>query len=263
MIGMALLAVLTCVNFAACSSGDDDPTEEKGEGGIVVYSKKLTKIVADSPETKVYTVFTYDNKGRLIKVTEKEVYGDNIETDTYQFVWDDNAIKVTETNSSSGPGSNFSNTENYTFGLKNGLVQYGDSEGYETYTYDSSGRLIRYGDESWAGTATWNGNKLMSVSEDDLKGTLTYGTSCPKGYFPLIVLIVEAGECDYLFMAHPEIAGIRTAKLPSSITWTYTDDNGKASETNTLAYEFDNEGYISKIKGDVGEGAYTYTLTWE
>ena len=56
---------------------------------------------------------------------------------------------------------------------------------------------------------------------------------------------------------------MRTNQLPSSITWTYNDYyNGTESETTTLTYEFDKDGYISKIKAP-GEETFTYTLTWE
>ena len=82
--------------------------------------------------------------------------------------------------------------------------------------------------------------------------------------------MIDTGECPLLFMAHPEIAGMRTTQLPTSITWTHTDDySGKTdSETSTMEYEFDKEGYISKIIGketdsDGSTDTYIYTLTWQ
>ena len=256
MIGMALFAVLMCVNFAACSSGDDDPTEEKGEGGIVVSGKKLTKIVGkaeNSSESETYT-FKYDNKGRLIEATGAYEEDGYKYTDTYQFIWGDDAIKV-------------SSESNHTLTLRNGLVQYEEyNDGDKgTYTYNSSNRLIKFSDgEDWINTAIWDGNKLVSVSGSESEARLTYGQSCSKGYFPFIASIMEAGEWSVLYMAHPEIAGMRTNQLPSSITWTYTDNyyDTTESETTNFAYEFNKDGYILKIKG-TGEKTFTYTLTWE
>ena len=43
-IGMALFAVLMCVNIASCGSSDDDPIVETEEGGVVVSGKKIAKL---------------------------------------------------------------------------------------------------------------------------------------------------------------------------------------------------------------------------
>lgn len=270
---MAMLAVLMCVNFTSCSNGDDGPTE--GGGGVIVGGKKLTKIVGksdDGSSSETYT-FSYDNNGRLITATEKYVEEDYSSTDTYQFTWGDDAIKVTETSTDEySYGGNYSSTEIYTLILRNGLVQYEDYDGdgdTGTYTYNSSNRIIKFSDgEDWEETAIWDGDKLVSVSDDDNDGTLTYGNkSCSKGYFPFISTIIEAGECGVIYMAHPEIAGMRTTQLPATTTWIYTDYTGQTeSETSTMTYEFDQEGYISKIIGnntDSDGSTYTYTLTWQ
>lgn len=46
-IGMALFAVLMCVNIASCGSSDDDPIVETEEGGVVVSGKKMRKSSAN------------------------------------------------------------------------------------------------------------------------------------------------------------------------------------------------------------------------
>ena len=256
MIGMALFAVLMCVNFASCSSDDNLSEEpEKEEGGVVVSGKKLTKIVFKSDNGDNYTetyTFSYDNQGRLIEATE--IYEDEYEkeTDTYQFTWGDDAIKVNERSN----GGSYA--DNYTLTLKDGLVQSSTNDD-EIFTYNQSNRFVR-GENEWSTTtAIWDGSKLMSVTEDDDDdATLTYEKSCQKGYFPFIASIIDF-SCVPLFMAHPEIAGMRTNQLPASITWTYSgyDDD---TETSILSYEFDNEGYVSKIKSKDGG---SYTLTWK
>lgn len=257
LIGMGLLAVLMCVNFASCSSDDDDPTEEpEQEGGVVVSGKNLVKIVGKSGDgdSEIYT-FKYDNNGRLIEATESYEEDGYEDTDTYQFIWGDDAIKVI-----------INPTYNYTLTLKNGLVQSSDLDDEDRiFTYNSSNRLIKstakYEDETFS--AIWDGDKLVSISEYENDAILTYGTSCKKGYFPFIATLMTYDGDAALFMAHPEIAGMRTNQLPTKITW--TDNYG--SEISTLTYEFDKEGYISKIVGEeIFNGStetYTYTLTWQ
>ena len=63
-----------------------------------------------------------------------------------------------------------------------------------------------------------------------------------------------------LFMAHPEIIGVRTEQLPATITETLNDGSTKIY---TYSYTFDNEGYISKIEIVNNEKKSTCILTWE
>ena len=264
-IGMALFAFLMGVNFASCSS-DDDPTEEKEEGGVVVSGKKLVKIVgksADNSYSETYT-FSYDNKGRLIEATESYEGDRNNYTETYQFTWGDNAIKVISTFNDSN--SNYTGTDTYTITLKNGLAQ--NNEDGNSFIYSNSNRIIKCtSNDKYGGgefSAIWDGDKLVSISEEDqYDATLTYGTSCKKGYFPFVATMLANDADAALFMAHPEIAGMRTNQLPTKKT--STDNYG--SEISTLTYEFDKEGYISKIVGEeISNGStetYTYTLTWQ
>ena len=60
---------------------------------------------------------------------------------------------------------------------------------------------------------------------------------------------------------------MRTSQLPISVT---TKGNSSYNKTNisTITYEFDKEGYISRIvekhDGNIyASDTYTYTLTWE
>lgn len=257
LIEMALVAVFMCVNFASCSS-DDDPTEEKDENEVVVSGKKISKIVTKTEDDTETVTFKYDNQGRVTEVIEAYEEKDGNYIYTFKFTWGDDVVKVNE---------NYDNgfyTDSYILTLKNGLVQSSDNN--ETFTYNSSNRFIKGQGEWSTTTAIWDGDKLVSVTEGDMdEATLTYGgNSCKKGYFPFIGSIIDF-TCDYLFIAHPEIAGMRTTQLPTSVTWNY----GYEEEKSTLSYEFDKEGYISKIIGketDSDDGStetYTYILTWQ
>lgn len=253
LIGAALLAVLMCANFASCSKDDDANTDTGGED-VVVGEKKLVKMVSNE-ETYI---FSYDNEGRLSSAIETDDDGDKY---SYKFVWGDDAVVVKDEHTG-GYSSDY--TETYTYTLKDGLVQsYVDDDNDKgTYSYNSSNRFIKaeYTSKDWTINAVWDKDKLVSVKTSDKYGSypssiLTYGETCKKGYFPLISNIIELEEV--LFMAHPEIAGMRTNQLPN--TYLYEDD-----EEFSLTYEYDKEGYISKIKLKDNDGnTDTYTLTWK
>lgn len=238
---MALVAILLCVNFTSCSK-DDGPTEEPEEDGVVVSGKKLIKITGTyKGEVETYS-FNYDNNGRLIKAEYKE----DTYTESYQFIWWDDVIKVSRVNGSS-----------FTLNLNNKLVR--NSDNGATFSYNSSNKFIKGKDNYNEINVIWDGDKLVSISDQDADATLTYDNkSCKKGYFPLSASMI--GFCsEMLFMAHPEIAGMRTTQLPSSITWV----DRYETDARTLTYEFDNEGYISKINIKVGSNTYPFTLTWK
>ena len=257
LIGAALLAVLMCANFASCSKDDDAATTDGGgndEGGnqeVTVSEKKLVKMVSNE---ETYT-FSYDDEGRLSSATDTDDDGDKY---SYKFVWGDDAVVVKyEYATASGYTNGKTYTETYT--LKDGLVQDWMSDNHSgIYSYNSSNRLIKAEFThhlGYAVYAVWDKDKLVSVNTNDTyEAILTYGETCKKGYFPLISDVIGLG--DVLFMAHPEIVGIRTNQLPN----TYSPYDEEISMT----YEYDKEGYISKIKMKNEDGdSDTYTLTWK
>lgn len=269
LISAALLAVLMCANFASCSKDDDAANTDGGgndEGGnqeVIVSEKKLVKMVSNE---ETYT-FSYDDEGRLNSATDTYSYDDGSYSEkskySYKFIWGDDAVVVKyeyELESDYIYGGTDTGTGTYTYSLKDGLVQsYVDDDNDKgTYSYNSSNRLIKaeYTRKDWTIDAVWDKDKLVSVNTNDTYvAILTYGETCKKGYFPLISNIIELEEV--LFMAHPEIVGIRTNQLPN--TYSYEDD-----EEISLTYEYDKEGYISKIKMKNEDGeSETYTLTWK
>ena len=258
LVSAALLAVLMCANFASCSKDDDGANTDGGgndEGGnqeVIVSEKKLVKMVSNE---YTYT-FSYDNEGRLSSATDTYDDGDYGYKYSYKFIWGDDAVVVKYEKES----GDYTNT--YTYTLKDGLVQDCISGSYnDTYSYNSSNRLIKaeFDREDWTINAVWDKDKLVSVryaleGSPRYSSILTYGETCKKGYFPLISNIIELEEV--LFIAHPEIVGIRTNQLPN----TYSPDDEEISMT----YEYDKEGYISKIKMKNEDGkSETYTLTWK
>ena len=248
-IGMALFAVLMCVNFASCSSSDDDPTEEKEEGEVVVGSKKLAKIVGTGVYKNKSFTFSYDNKGKLVESIYTEGDDGKIDVVNKKYTWSDNSIKVDRS------------SDQYSYTIENGIVKLKkSSDDSATFSYNQSNRIVKIGD---AKTIDWNNDKLTSItSANGWNKSLIYDKSCKKGYFPFIAEMIGAG--DIIFMAHPEIVGMKTTQLPSTMTMTYDYGvYGKGTDITHFNYEFDNEGYISKISGEVNGEPYTYTLTWK
>lgn len=266
------IMIVSVVALPACSEDDNDapdippieedgttpeedgktPEEDKGDDVIVVNEKKLVKVElkSDASWSGTYT-FSYDSKGRLIAATEADEYegdyGDYEDYEkyiTYGFDWDDDVITVTEIKSESVSGP-----DNYTITLNNGLVQYisedDDPDDTYTFSYNSSNRIKKVvwfdGDFRIDEVAIWDGDKLLSVADNyDDAVTFTYGESCENGYCPLITGAISGlGDLGILFIAHPELIGMRTTQCPTS--------EANLEETETYEYEFDTNGYISKV----------------
>lgn len=254
-IGMALLAVLVCVIFASWSAEDDDST---GGGRKESNEKNLAKLIMETSEYAEIYVFSYDGKCRLTEVVSTLRYNEDEDeyTDNTQLVWGDGAVKVSTRSKDY--------TDNYTVTFEDGLAQRIDvsSGSYRNYcvmTYNKSKRFIK-GEEKdgYEVRAIWDGDKLMSISEDGYDTTFAYDETCKKGYFPFFTMLMDIIECDILCMAHPELFGMKTTQLPSS--WTISHSY---NDMRTVVYECDKDGYLSKVEIKNGEGKVnTIALTW-
>ena len=153
----------------------------------------------------------------------------------------------------------------YTYNLKNGLVQ-----NLHDIKYNETGRPK----EIMGSTIMWDEDKLTristpyQVSENQTSYDYTQyyysenGTTC-NGYNPFIPFQLPIyKERDFLFMVHPEIAGMRSIQIPVS----YLDQDILAGMTQgTYSHRLDNEGYISEFrqKEKGGRTDYIYTMTWK
>ena len=117
LIGMALLAVVMCVNFASCSDDED----ENNDGGTVVSGKLLRSMSEDDNNNYL---FSYNEKKQLISAT---LGGDKINVK-----WSDSDI-IVETISTGFK------EEPANFIIKNGIITstVWDKE-TETLTYDNN-----------------------------------------------------------------------------------------------------------------------------
>lgn len=242
-------------SFTSCSK-DENP--EIGEDGVVVNEKKLTKVIY-SADGDGYFSFSYDDKGRLIEAE------DITKSDEYTFketmIWGDDAVKINRIRTNSSGDYSFS----YTLPLTNGLVQsyYFDSTLYNS-AYNQSNRIIEWGRKSMNTSIIWDGDKLVSATEEYgnriTDYILTYEKSCKKGYYPFLCNMIDLGHGSFIYYAHPELFGMRTTQLPASVTANYSDSSPyKVS----YSYELDKDGYISKITFTDEEDAGSYILTWE
>ena len=234
MIGMALMAVLMCVNFTACS--EDDPTGDSPTNHLS-NANKLAKVMQydienNKKELNDIIRFEYDKNDNVVKI--HEIYGsDADDIDITEYIWDSNKsitsywendeyIKYTLTNNQ------------ITDILMHEYVWDWDTETRELdedfyrCTYDKDGNLIKIwwkdneeDEEELMNEQTWNNNQLSTAKNYDYEHVITlhYDNKTCKNFFPLLAdYIVNNGfSDDYIFMAQPELLGVRTSKLPSKI----------------------------------------------
>ena len=262
-IGMALFAVLMCVNFASCSS-DDAPTEESPQYELVTDGKKLAKIefTLSDPTNDFIEIwdFTYDSEGKLIEATFTDSYNNKTKT---RYTWNNNLINVHEMKDYNSDVTQ--DTESmYTYNLKNGLVQ-----NLHNIKYNET----RQPKEIMGSTIKWDEDMLYRISTEYQvsENMKTYshnqyyykenGTKC-NGYNPFVPFQLIDAEKDFLFIVHPEISGMRSIQIPVS----YLVQGVLGGMTQgTYSHRLDNEGYISEFrkKEKGGRSDYIYTMTWK
>ena len=77
-------SIVLCFGFCGCSSDDDENTNSSSN------EKKIVKIIKTYEGGEVTTVFNYDNKGRLLTLTEDHGYY----VDHNSYIWSDNNDNV-------------------------------------------------------------------------------------------------------------------------------------------------------------------------
>lgn len=259
LIGMALIAVLMSVNFTACSSDDD---EIKDDDGVVTSEKKLMEMKMTDNSEIITWDFSYDTKGKLASITCTEKYKNETDIDITNITWGDNTVMES------------SDGESTTYSINDGLIRTGlESDGTDySFAYNSSKELTtyQYTDERYSNsrTLTWENGKVTKMTyEKDEPSTITYGNQTCKGFFPLMVFMVE--DDFNLMLAHPELIGMRTAQLPSEINskndyyettekYTYTLNKDRYVESCTMIY--------TEKRLDINEthtNTTIYTFKWE
>jgi len=256
---MAMLAIVMGVSLTSCSKDNNTDSGDQSS------EKKLMKIVTvDESGNEMGLRFHYDNNGKLNKVQfNNGEDGPNLRTSKYS--WDGNVINFRKPESQ----------DTYKFTIEDQLIR-SYEHGFTTHSYlYFADRLekIDTGTDSFGKphyTSTiWDDDKLVEIKDgasSTTVTTITYGKTCNKGYCPIIPSIIEGSEhlLDVpdasimgLYVAHPELFGVRTSQLPATIT---TTDRWGDSKSENISYEFSEDGYISKI---IWEDNYSFNLIWE
>ncbi len=257
-----IIALVAILGFNNCSNEFNNDKNKK----LIEYSR-----VDENNATTTIVSFSYDDKGRLVSAVEESLLlseTDSTFSSSVTYIWDKDAVKVIAEKTEDD------DTPNYTIKLKKGRFAntiYDDEPTNEDYIYEYNSNknlLIRYGDIINL-TLTWNADKIISntlgASGVNLKYKYTYDNiSCVKGYCPNVLW----STFDYIEIAHPELAGLVTKQCPiSAESVVYIGDEIFVAINATFEYEFNEDGYISKIKeystSEDGESNFTYTLTWE
>lgn len=246
LIETALLAILVCVNFTACSS--DTPEPEKNEEGVIINEKKLVEIIIPEEEV-VQEKYFYDDESKLTMASHRD-------KSTYIYDWDTNTIIED------------ADLWRKTFSLENNLIisskeiwnssPWGDSSISENiFKYDTKGLLqsIDYyynTDFRESCKIVWEGSKIMQIGDTKF----TYSGKTCKGYLPILIWYIS--ESCALFDAHPELIGVRTNQLPDEDFYSYSNTSeyydeiiGEVCKVQDIresktkfAYTFDDDGYV-------------------
>ena len=261
MAGMAAIAIL--MSLTSCSK-ENGPENNEGnqdtEGNEVVVEKKLIKFEEVGNGWNYEFSFKYNDKGRLTEANCIEVNNTWSKNATYKLTWADNAIKINYSSKLSYIDSDESKdyNTNYTLYLTNGLVQ---NEDNNICTYNASNRLIEFESKQTQTTKDilWDGDKLVYISNN----TFEYndGATCKNGYTPLFPYEMDFANCYEIYIAHPELIGMKSSQLPTTIIYA---KEGYAPITGVFKYEFDSDGYVTKITKDRDDNlSWTYILTWK
>lgn len=261
LIGMALLAIVMCVNFTSCSDDEEEPS--KNDDGVITNQKLLIELRMTNEDGVSITEYSYGSNGKLISATNTEQYDGSTHTSTYTVTW--GANKIIESR----------NGEAITYTLENGLITHtSDSDGGDLdnidFTYNANNQLVKLQTGEDYLSCIWQGEKLTkmieSYSDEDFYELSYSGKTC-KGYLPIMVWNVD--DLRPLLEAHPELVGMRCNQLPDKI---YSKDEYN-EETELYSYTFDKDGYLESCtevstykrldNNETRTETTIYTFTWE
>lgn len=245
------MASLLCVNFSACG-GEDTPEPENpgnnpsnptvGPGnGVSSNEKRLVKMeFIEDDGTEIFS-FEYDEQGRVITAIEEEDDSYGFSINISRLTWKGNTLIYNEDG----------DDDNIVFTLKNGRIvsdryDYEDEDNSTKYEYDNDKRLVKIVHEEATTTFSWTYGKIAKWSknynspyDEDYYKEIIYSNQTCKGFFPEFGSLAED---DYIFnMAQPELFGIRSSYLPTTII--EKDSDGRVWK-HKYTYTLDEEGYI-------------------
>lgn len=251
-IGMALLAVVLCVNFAACSD-DDEPNGETPSGKTLKPSS-LTWMDGS------WTDYSYDSQGRVSKVEDYDETGEMFNSTTIEYN-DNNIVATTD-----GGEHRDVCTLNSNGQIERTVCTSSSHTTTCEYTYDGNGQLtsINYEDGESYQLVWENGNLVRTEIDSDII-TCTY-TSIPSSKGFIIygddILIDIFSDMNNL----PLLANLGYfGKAPQNMleTLTYTNKTSGNATVINYSYELGQDGYVSKMSGTSQGVTIWGTLAWE
>ena len=264
---LVVVALVAILGFNSCSNQFESNNEKKLVKYVCVDDTNF-KLLEQSIE--------YNEKGQAISIQDDHYFADDeYSLGLHQFNWNENSIDATQELSVKLFGEYLDQTINCTITLENNRFtkfEYDVKNAISNYTYDKEGRMQTYIDAISDATCVWDADKLISINNayynTEHKFTYTYeNISCVKGYCPIIIKNIQTEPLPF---AHPEFVGLRTKQCPISVEYTYFEgDEPVGTDHYSYEYEFDNEGYITKIietikiQNEDILHIQTYTLTWE
>ena len=199
--------------------------------------------------------FMYDDQGKVQKFTV--LHNTDVEdwTSTYLYVHSDSQVKFYY---DEGADESY----NVTYMFTNGYLTSSQCEGYgySEYVHDGNGHLVSCTDYSLKGEAerswtyVWNGDNLISTLRDDkIYENYEYYDIVNKCNVE-IYLSDWARMPEYEYMIDRSIFGSCVGKNLLK----------KGSEGTTYIYDFDSDGYVTKVHCSDEDGKlYDLTITYE
>lgn len=262
LVGVALFALFS---FVACDDPTNDPSAPTGNPSV--SEKRLARtmkygIENGKEELNAIIDFKYNQENKLTAVYERELYSDGWDIDTLNYIWDSNNSITSDW------GIFFLTNDKIT---KYDHYEWGQYDDYLYFDYDKNGNWKEFGEIEDNGEKepgiifTWENGNLASFTEVDRNYpwvSYIYDNKTCNGFFPLFYEYTIWEDEEYIFMALPELIGIKTKNLPKMII----DD----PYTYTFEYEFDQDNYITSCtmnKEYYGEYGYNeeyyYEFVWE
>ena len=236
-LSMAFLAILTVMNFAACS---DDDNNEGGQGGNMpgTSGKQLVWFREGGSDSDDIVDMHYGSDGWL-----NTAYSSFGREDDIMYRYESDGGKYTIATSYWSDGDIFCE---YTF---DNLLRRIDGESCE---YDAEGHLTSCGEY----TFVWEGGNIVRC-ESEHEGTVeyTYYTN-RENKSPVYPDPLADTLEDFFFLSHPQLLGTWCKNLVK--TSTYNHDSNPV----TWEYTQDSDGYVTAVKR-TDRDHYSYEYRWE
>ena len=243
-IGMAIVAVIMSVNFAACSDDDDDVFQPEDNANSLI--KRITTDYGDG-EIEIET-FKYDNTGNIVEYIFSDDHCKEMRSYTYK---DNTIIASIDYSDQMYPEE----SEQYTivYSVSENKIVAEEAKDYKfVHAYNQDKHLIETAFSSGysMNKLTWEKGNITSIKESNsVTFTYTYTEYKSKQFI------------NFNNMLPTDIydAGLLTQYYGDMPTNLVSQEFSDGKLENSYQYEFDNEGKLIKVIANGGE----YTVTVE